>query len=106
MATFDMFRDELWRMLSDVGVNNKKQNTCVEELSVENSVGDRGELLTDGIFSDPSNKGNNACLQDEIHSNNDESNTGTKNFWNKLIFEKLLANWNFYLFSSKVLYWE
>jgi thioredoxin reductase len=79
MATSNMLGKELWAMLSHVRIHDQKQDTCVEELSIENSVGDRRELLTDGIFTNPGNKGNNAHLQNEINSNNDESDTGTKN---------------------------
>lgn len=80
-----MFGEEGWTVLSQVGVDDQKQDTCVEELSVENSVGDRSKLLTDGIFTDPGNEGNDGRLQDDIYCNNDKSNTGTKDFRHGLI---------------------
>lgn len=66
-------------MLCHVGIDDQKQDTCVEELSVENSVGDRSKLFTDGIFTNPGNEGNNAQLQNGVNYNNYESDTGTKN---------------------------
>jgi hypothetical protein len=79
VATSNILGDKFWVVLSHVGVDDQKQDTCIEELSVENSICDRSELCTDSIFTNPGNESNNAHLQNKINSNNDESDTGTKN---------------------------
>lgn len=64
-------------MLSQVSVNQKNENTCVEELGVEYSISDGWKLLTHRVLSDPGYQCYYAHFQNKVHSNNDEWDGGS-----------------------------
>lgn len=80
-------------MLSHVGVNNQKQETSIEELGIEDSIGDGSKLLRICVLSDPCNQFDNCGFQNKIDSNDDEGNRLSENLGVDLVAEVLLADW-------------
>lgn len=91
--TSDVLGDEIWLMLGHVTVDNEEEQTSVEELGVEHSVSNRSELLRVCVLSYPSNERNNGVLEDQVDSNNDESNGLSKDLRIDHIGEISLAHW-------------
>jgi hypothetical protein len=59
-------------MLRGMGVYKKKQETSVEELSIEHTIGDRGLLFTMSILSHPINKVDNNQLENNVDPDDNE----------------------------------
>jgi len=61
-------------MLSQVGINNQKNETSIEELSYEYSPHNFSFLITNLIIANPLNKGNDGCSENQVHADNDKWN--------------------------------
>lgn len=61
-------------MFSHVSIYEKQKQTRVEELSNENNVGNRCQLLRVSVFSDPFNTFDNKDLQKLVNDNNKNGN--------------------------------
>jgi len=61
-------------VLCHVSVDKQDQDTSVEELSGEDSVGDGGQLLTVCVFSNPGNSLDDHGFENQVHSDDDEGN--------------------------------
>lgn len=66
-------------MLTQVSIDKQKENTCVEELGNEYHIGNRCELFTESIMSNPLDKFDDEHLQNGVHSDDEEGNTRSQN---------------------------
>lgn len=79
-------------MLFHVGIDNKDNESCVEELTEEASLDDGTLLLWDGIFTNPSYEGKHQLFKNGVDDDNDDSNGKGKEFGVSLIESILEAN--------------
>ena len=59
-------------MLGDVGIDEQEQETSIEELGDEDTIGDGSEALTVSILLDTLNQLNDDGLESNIDSDDDE----------------------------------
>ena len=63
IGSTDVLGDEFRAMFLHVGIDEQQENTCVQKLSVEDSICDGGKLLRDGVFTYPSDKEDNELFE-------------------------------------------
>jgi len=59
-------------MFSQVCIDQSKQDTCVKEQSIKNTVCNRSDLLRKSVLPNPCLQSNNNFLKDKIDSDNQE----------------------------------
>jgi hypothetical protein len=82
-------------VLSQVGIDQWKEQTSIEELGNEDTIGNGGKTLTIGILSYPGNGSNDDFLQNGVESNNNSCDRQREETSHLLVREEFLANWNF-----------
>lgn len=66
----DVLGDELRAMFLHVGIDEQYENTCVQKLSVEDSICDGRKLLRYGVFTYPSDKEDNELFEECVDCDN------------------------------------
>lgn len=70
--TLDIFGEDSWLMLSHVSIDQQDQDTSVEELGNEHSIGNGSKLLTVGVLSHPGDSFDDHSLQNQVDGDDDE----------------------------------
>ena len=101
--TLHVFCDEAWWMLFEVAIDQQEKDTCIEELSIENTVCDGCKLLRVGVLTDPDDESDDDLLQDQVDSNDDKGDGSTNGLTHIFVKIILLTDWLFMLTSAIII---
>ena len=90
-----MLSDESWRILLQIGINKKQNDTSVEELSHKYTKSNRGDSLGLSVLTDPSDESDSGFLEDCIDDHDNKGNGCTNSDSIELIVEVVLTDWEF-----------
>jgi hypothetical protein len=71
MLTLYATSDKLGLMFRQVCIDQRKEQTSIEELSNEDTIGNGGKTFTVSVLTYPSNGTNNDLLKNGVESNDD-----------------------------------
>jgi len=80
-------------VLHHVGVYDKYNEPCIEELAQEGTLDDGSLLLRHGIFTNPAYEKNDDLLKDGVDDNDDDGNGEGKELGQFLIIDVVEADW-------------
>jgi hypothetical protein len=79
-------------LIFQVSIDQQDQETGVEELSIEHTVGNQGLLFRFSVLTDPETELNDNSFENNVHSNNNKGNTLSQNLTPQDIIGVVLAN--------------